>query len=150
MTFDITAGNKIDIHEYLQNPKSLSNLQRVPLQDRIQTVQFCFSKNDLVTLKKLLHFDYDLISNLLMITKRSLHLKKNNDIFNRLVSDKMMTILELYSHGYELMGSGMDFNNWMMKPNERLLGAAPINMIHSHPGLLAVREELLKFRFGQL
>ncbi|RPD42968.1 MbcA/ParS/Xre antitoxin family protein [Chitinophaga barathri] len=145
-----TTEKQVLLQEFLFSPKALAGLQHLPLQKRIQFVQAGISKVHLTEIKQMLHFDYDLLSRLLLITNRSMHLKKENDLFSTSVSDRIMAILELYSFGYEVMGGHADFHEWMRQPNERILKNTPLQMIGTHPGLLAVREVLTNIRFGQL
>jgi putative toxin-antitoxin system antitoxin component (TIGR02293 family) len=145
-----TSLDKTRLDELLISPKTLASLHYLPLQDRIQIVQAGISKVHLTEIKNMLNFDYDLLSRLLLITNRSMHLKKGNDLFSVSVSDRIMAILELYSFGYEVMGGYADFHEWMKRPSEKLLSNCPINMIVTHPGLLAVRAALTSIQLGHL
>ncbi|RPD41275.1 MbcA/ParS/Xre antitoxin family protein [Chitinophaga barathri] len=143
-----TTEDKTMLQEFLTSPKALARLQHLPLQQRIQFVQTGISKVQLTAVKKILHFDYDLLSRLLLITNRSLHLKKEHDLFSTSVSDRIMAVLELYSFGYEVMGGYADFHEWMKQPSEKLLAQCPLDLITTHPGLLAVRNALTDIQFG--
>lgn len=147
---ETTTEKKPMLQDFLASPRALARLQHLPLQDRIQFVQADISKVQLAEIKKILHFDYDLLSRLLLITERSLHLKKENLVFSPGVSDRIMAILELYSFGYEVMGGSADFHEWMRQPQEKLLGYSPLISIMTHPGLLAVRSALNNIQYGHL
>ena len=138
------------LQDFLTSPKALAALKELPLEERIRFVQAGISKVQLTEIKEILHFDYDLLSRLLLLTNRSMHLKKGNEVFNPSVSDRIMAILELYSFGYDVMGRFADFHEWMRRPSEQLMGNTPLNVIATHPGLLAVRSALTNIQFGHL
>lgn len=133
---------------YISSPKKLASLHELSLKDRIRFAESGISKEELTLIKKMLHLDYDRLSNLLHITNRSMHLKKGNDVFNLSVSDRIMALLELYSFGYEIMGGHADFHEWMLQPAEKFLEKSPLDVISTHSGLLAVREALTNIQFG--
>lgn len=137
------------LQDYLISYKALAMLKDAPLQDRIRFIESGITKTQLTKIKRLLHFDYDLLSRVLHITNRCMHLKKENDLFNVSVSDRLMAILELYSFGYEIMGGYANFHEWMLQENEVCMGK-PIDVINTHSGMLAVRTALTNIQFGHL
>ena len=123
-------------------------MQQMSMRERINIVEQGISKTQLTNIKILLKMDFDTLSDLLMVTDRTLHLKKGNSTFSPIISDRIMMLIELYSYGFDVLGRPEDFIEWMKRPNEQLLRRTPLEVIRTHPGLLQVRELLRKLRYG--
>lgn len=150
MSKNNTTEEKAVLQDYLISYKTLATLKNAPLEDRIRFIESGINKIQLTKIKQLLHFDYDLLSRVLHITNRCMHMKKENDLFSINVSDRIMAVLELYSFGYEIMGGYADFHEWMLQENEVCMGKKPLDVINTHSGLLTVRTALTHIQFGHL
>ncbi|MGX5820779.1 antitoxin Xre/MbcA/ParS toxin-binding domain-containing protein [Chitinophaga lutea] len=136
--------------ELLSSFESIRDLQTVIFTEREKLVNAGISKDQLAALKEIFAFDYNTLSGLLSVTDRTLHLKKGEETFSHIISDRIMAIVELYSYGYTVFGERQLFHHWMKTPQAAFADRAPLEVIKTHPGLLQVREELSRMRRGIL
>lgn len=148
MRKNISRGSLTGLDLYITSHDELVKFQNLPLSIKTELVRVGISKLQLEVIKKLLNIDYDTLSSLLFITNRSMHLKKGDALFSFSVSDRIIAILELYSYGYEVMGGHVNFHKWMTQPNEIFLESAPLKVISTHSGILAVHKVLTGIMFG--
>lgn len=134
--------------DLLSTFESILGLQTIPFTEKEKIVKRGISKDELAALKEIFEFDYNTLSDLLAVTDRTLHLKKGKDTFSLIVSDRIMAIVELYSHGYTVFGDRELFHTWMKSPNRALGGRTPLEAIETHPGLLEVRSLIHKVKKG--
>lgn len=128
----------------------LSYYQNAPFTERERLIRTGITKNQLVRLKTLMNIDYDMVAALLAVTNRCLHLKKGNDVFSPITTDRIAAILDMYCEGLEIFKSSEDLNEWLATPMAILNNRSPLDVAKTHPGLLKVRELLFRIRIGQI
>ncbi|MGX5820857.1 antitoxin Xre/MbcA/ParS toxin-binding domain-containing protein [Chitinophaga lutea] len=117
--------------------------------EREKVVRMRLTKKHLVCIKEALNIDYDTLADLLGVTDRVLHLRKDNEPFSRLISDKIASLLELYCYGLDVFNDPKQLKGWLSSPSESLNNRRPFDLIKTHPGLLKVRDLMHRMRLGQ-
>ncbi|WP_126245887.1 antitoxin Xre/MbcA/ParS toxin-binding domain-containing protein [Chitinophaga rhizosphaerae] len=132
------------------HPEDFINYYRnLSFIEREKTIRAGITKRQLVCLKEVLKFDYDTLAGTLGITTRALFLRKLDQPFSRLLSDRIAILLELYCYGLDVFGEHELLLEWLTTPNETLLNQRPIDLLHTHPGVLEVRARLHRLCIGQ-
>ncbi len=128
----------------------LTYYRNISFNERERIIRTGITKNQLVRLKNVMNIDYDMVAGLLAVTNRSLHLKKGNDVFSPITTDRIMAVLDLYCEGLQIFKSTEDLNKWLATPMVILNNRSPLDVAHTHPGLLKVRELLFRIGIGQI
>lgn len=82
-------------------------------------------KEALKELKEKAGFDDDQLANVLGVARTTLLHKKGTEKFPLGLSEKIMSLADLYSFGYEIFGEREEFNQWIFQPLPALGGQAP-------------------------
>lgn len=127
--------------------ESILKLRTTMFTDKEKIVRSGITKADLSDIKDILGLDYSILSAILGLHERSLYIKKNDDAFNKTVSDKIMSIAELFSYGYNIFKSQDHFHRWMHRKN-RSLDRVPIDMLDTNVGMEEVRNEIIRREYG--
>ncbi|WP_423736532.1 antitoxin Xre/MbcA/ParS toxin-binding domain-containing protein [Chitinophaga caseinilytica] len=127
----------------------ISHYRNSSFIERQKIIREGITKRQLVCLKELLKFDYDTLAATLGVTTRTLFLRKLDQSFSRMMSDRIAILLELYCYGLDVFGEHELLLEWLTTPNETLLDQRPIDILHTHPGLLEVRSRLHRLCIGQ-
>lgn len=106
------------------------------------------SKNYLETLKKTTSLDYDSLAGALSVTRATLINKKGNQKFSDQISERIFSLADLYSFGYEVFEDKENFNKWMFVPNQALGGLAPFDIIDNYYGREEVRSLIGRIAYG--
>lgn len=116
-----------------------------------------FSKIKLIhegaTRQELEHFkytsdlDYESIAKMLNVTKATLFNKQEGQRFDSSLSERLMALTDLYSYGYDVMGSRDKFNRWMKEDNVALQGK-PIELADTLYGINEIRNILGRIEYG--
>ncbi|MBO9154589.1 antitoxin Xre/MbcA/ParS toxin-binding domain-containing protein [Chitinophaga sp. GCM10012297] len=133
-----------DGHEMLVSYESIVKMQRVLYTKKIEVVKAGISKEQLTRLKEIFELDYDTLSSLLIVTNRSLHLKKGKDILSRNVSDRIIAIADVFSLGYNVFNSRELFHRWLRQPSRDLGGVQPLSLLDTITGMEEVKQQLLR------
>lgn len=137
-------GPVTDGQDMLVSYESIVKMRQVLFTEKIEAVKAGVSKEQLIRLKEIFELDYDTLSALLVVTNRSLHLKKGKDILNRNVSDRLIAIAEVFSLGYNVFNSRELFHRWLRQPSRDLGGAVPLSMLDTIVGMDEVKQQLLR------
>ena len=81
------------------------------------------SKKKLESLKSKTNLDYDKLSAILSTTRATLINKKGTEHFSAALSERIVSIADLYSYGFEVFEDEAKFNEWIFRPNQALGGA---------------------------
>lgn len=127
--------------------ETILNLRITMFTDKIKTVKEGIKKSDLADIREELGLDYSVLSTILGVHERNLYIKKGDETFNKTISDKIMSIAELYSYGFEIFKSKEHFNRWM-NTKSRSLGVVPIELLDTYVGLEEVRNEIRRMEYG--
>jgi putative toxin-antitoxin system antitoxin component (TIGR02293 family) len=106
--------------------------------EKISLVDHGISKKDLEHLKEVADLDYDKLAKILLVTRATLINKKGEERFNTSLSEKILSLADIYSYGYEVFEDEKRFNQWMVRPNKALGGQAPYDLLDTQFG----REEV--------
>ena len=125
----------------------------IPLNDltsiqKMKIIKKGISKDYLETFKKATSLDYDSLAGALSVTRATLINKKGTQKFSDQVSEKIISLADLYSFGYEVFGDKDNFNKWMFVPNQALGGLAPFDIIDNYYGKEEVRNLIGRIAYG--
>lgn len=107
-----------------------------------------FLKTDLEQLKKKTGLDYDQLAHVLDVARTTLLSKKGNDRFSPGLSEKIMSLADIYSYGYEVFGDQQEFNKWIFQPIPALGGNAPYVLLNSFYGREEVKNIIGRIAYG--
>jgi putative toxin-antitoxin system antitoxin component (TIGR02293 family) len=130
------------------NYEQIVSLHAVSFTIKEEFVKAGITKGQLTRLKNVLSLDYFTLSGMLAITERTIHMKKEDETFSHIISDRIMAIAELYSYGYKIFGSQERFNTWMKLPSKHFQGRTPIELMDTQGGAKEVRDEIQRFEVG--
>lgn len=130
------------------NYEQVANLHAVLYTIKTDFVKAGITKEQLSRLKKVLDLDYFTLSGMLAITERTIHMKKDDETFSHIISDRIMYVADLYSYGYRVFGSRDSFNTWMRMPNKYFFGKTPIELMETQVGGKQVENEIYRYEVG--
>jgi putative toxin-antitoxin system antitoxin component (TIGR02293 family) len=125
--------------------KSIS--QMTPIE-KMQIVRAGISKTDLEYLKNTASLDYDQLAWALSVTRATLINKKGKEKFSGSLSERIVSLADIYSYGYEVFDDDNKFNNWMLRPNRALGGEAPYNLLDNQYGREEVKNLIGRIDYG--
>lgn len=125
----------------------------IPLNDltsiqKMRIIKNGISKDYLEIFKKAASLDYDSLANALSVTRATLINKKGAQKFSDQISEKIVSLADLYSFGYEVFEDKDNFNKWMFIPNQALGGLAPFDIIDNYYGKEEVRNLIGRIAYG--
>lgn len=125
----------------------------IPLNDltsiqKMRIIKNGISKDYLETFKKATSLDYDSLAGALSVTRATLINKKGAQKFSDQVSEKIVSLADLYSFGYEVFEDKDNFNKWMFVHNQALGGLAPFDIIDNYYGKEEVRNLIGRIAYG--
>ncbi|MEP7145313.1 MAG: antitoxin Xre/MbcA/ParS toxin-binding domain-containing protein [Ferruginibacter sp.] len=106
------------------------------------------SKNDLEGMKKILGVDYDRLGEALSVTRATLINKKGTDKFHPLLSERIISLADIYSYGYEVFGDEQNFNSWMLTENKALGWKKPYDVMSNQFGREEVKNIIGRIAWG--
>ncbi|MEO5967852.1 MAG: MbcA/ParS/Xre antitoxin family protein [Ferruginibacter sp.] len=106
------------------------------------------SKKDLESLKSKANLDYDKLSILLSTTRATLINKKGSEIFSAALSERIVSIADLYSYGFEVFEDKSKFNKWVITPNKALGGKLPFELLDNQFGREEVKNVIGRIDYG--
>jgi putative toxin-antitoxin system antitoxin component (TIGR02293 family) len=121
--------------------------QMTPLE-KMDMVRVGVTKRDLERLKERTELDYDMLAHALSVTRATLINKKGKEKFNSSVSERIVSLADLYSYGYEVFEDEERFNGWMFRPNKALGGKTPYELIDNQYGREEVRNIIGRIEHG--
>lgn len=125
----------------------------IPLNDltsiqKMKIIKNGISKTYLEHLKKETALDYDALAGALSVTRATLINKKGSQKFSDQISERIISLADLYSFGYEVFGDKMSFNKWMFTANQALGGLRPFDIIDNFYGKQEVRNLIGRIAYG--
>ncbi|WP_367913844.1 antitoxin Xre/MbcA/ParS toxin-binding domain-containing protein [Leadbetterella sp. DM7] len=126
-------------------PLSLSGM--TPLQ-KMQISKKGVSKNYLEQFKKATALGYDDLAGALAVTRATLINKKGEEKFNTPLSERIVSLADLYAYGYEVFEDTEAFNQWMQAPNQALGGLTPLSITDSLYGREEVKSLIGRIAYG--
>ena len=116
--------------------------------EKMETTRIGISKKALEELKAMAGLDYDQLAALLGVARTTLLNKKGAERFAAGLSEKIMSLADLYSYGYEIFGDVEEFNHWIFQPLPALGEQAPYAFLDNQYGREEVRNLIGRIAYG--
>lgn len=116
--------------------------------EKMDMVRDGVSKKDLESLKSKTNLDYDKLSILLSTTRATLINKKGTENFSAALSERIISIADLYSYGFEVFEDETKFKEWVFRPNQALGGKQPFELIDNQFGREEVKNLIGRIDYG--
>lgn len=116
--------------------------------EKMEATRTGISKKNLEQLKSKAELDYDQLAHLLGVARNTLISKKGEDKFPVALSEKIMSLADIYSYGYEVFGNREEFNKWVLEPLPALGGKAPYDLLDNQFGREEVRNIIGRIDYG--
>jgi putative toxin-antitoxin system antitoxin component (TIGR02293 family) len=116
--------------------------------EKMEATREGISKKALEELKDKAGFDYDQLSEVLGVARTTLINKKGAEKFPLGLSEKIMSLADLYSFGYEIFGNQEEFNQWIFEPLPALGGQAPYALLDNQYGREEVKSIIGRIAYG--
>lgn len=88
------------------------------------------------------------LSQILSVSVSSLNSKDVDEKFSPIISERILSIAEVYAYGYEVFEDVESFNNWMQQPNTALGGETPYNLMDNQFGREEVKNVIGRIDYG--
>ena len=123
----------------MQKPRVLKDAADKPESqmtsfEKIGMIRKGISKKDLESLKEKAGLDYNQLSKVLSVARATLINKKGDDKFDLGVSEKIVSVADIYSYGYEVFEDERRFNDWIFRSNQALGGLSPYDLLDNQYG----------------
>lgn len=132
-TSDITTPNVKKVLTFSNKP-----LLQMTSLEKIDVIKAGVSKNELEQFKKTAGLDYDQLAKALSVTRVTLINKKGKERFGVALSERIISIADVYAFGYDIFEDEAIFNRWILRPNRALGGLVPFELLDTQYG----REEV--------
>ena len=116
--------------------------------EKMDMVRDGVSKKDLESLKSKTNLDYDKLSTLLSTNRATLINKKGTQHFSATLSERIVSIADLYSYGFEVFEDENKFNEWIFRPNQALGGKQPFELLDNQFGREEVKNVIGRIDYG--
>jgi putative toxin-antitoxin system antitoxin component (TIGR02293 family) len=116
--------------------------------EKMDMVREGVSKKKLEILKSKTNLDYDKLSSILSTTRATLINKKGTDHFSAVLSERIVSIADLYSYGFEVFEDESKFNEWIFRPNPALNGKPPFELLDNQFGREEVKNIIGRIEYG--
>jgi putative toxin-antitoxin system antitoxin component (TIGR02293 family) len=120
----------------------MSNLEKAKL------VKEGISKVSFEHFKSLTELDYNQMSVLLSAARNTLINKRGEEPFSFDISEKLVSLAEVYTHGLSVFENWEKLRVWLKKPNRALGGEVPFDLLPSHYGRSQVHIILGRIEWG--
>lgn len=98
--------------------------------------------------KQKAHLDYNQLSELLSAARNTLINKKTPETFDISISEKLVSLAEVYTHGFDVFGDEKAFIKWLNTPNTALGMVTPFSMLQTNYGRQEVHHVLGRIEWG--
>lgn len=143
--YDTTAELKGSLLIFAVSEKPENHLTTF---EKMELVRTGISKKGLEQLKSKTTLDYDKFAKMLSTTKATLINKKGEEKFNTTLSERILSVADVYSYGYEVFEDADRFNSWMLSPIRALSGKAPYEIMDNQFGREEVRNIIGRIAYG--
>lgn len=140
-----TSGHRAGSILVHSTPKPES---RMTTFEKMEATRKGISKKELEELKKRAGLDYDQLSHILQVARATLIAKKGSEKFPALLSEKIMSVADIYSYGYDVFGSEQEFNKWIFQPIIALRGKSPYEIMDNVYGREEVKHIIGRIEYG--
>lgn len=133
---ELLGGTEIIGHE-IKNEMDLYEIARNGLP-----------KKALVHLMKRLGFTVKFMASMINITERTIQRKSDIELLDKITSEQVLQIADIYSRGTQVFGSADDFSTWVNIENKALSNKKPIELLSSRYGAQMILDELGRIEYG--
>ena len=126
-------------------------VDRSDLQNRhtfLKVVREGLAHEELFTLMKIADLHIEEMAKILHITSRTIRRLDESEPLNIDISERVLSIINLYKLGVDTFGDLGIFNTWMRRSIKGLGDVAPVTLLDTSVGIMIVREELERLRYG--
>jgi len=116
--------------------------------EKMKVIKNGVSKKDLELLKNKAALDYSMLAKALSVTRATLINKKRDQKFSTALSEKIVSLADLYSYGFEIFGDKDLFNQWMRNPNRAIGGQVPYDLIDNQYGREEIKNLIGRIAYG--
>lgn len=116
--------------------------------DMYEAAQSGLPKKALENLSKTLGFTAKKMASILQVTERTIQRKRDTDILDVHMSEKILQIADVYSKGCGVFDSSEQFNDWLKLENRALGNRKPVDLLTSQYGAKMVLDELGRIAYG--
>ncbi len=116
--------------------------------EKMKLARTGISKQDLELLKQTTGLDYDSLAKGLAVTKATLFNKKGQEKFSADLSERIVSLADIYSYGYAVFEDVERFNTWMHSPNQALGAQAPYFLVDNQFGREEVKDLIGRIEYG--
>jgi len=141
--FDSEVDQSIILSHAAHKPES-----NMTALEKMQLARTGISKQDLEKLKQTAGLDYDSLAKGLGVTKATLFSRKGTEKFSADLSEKIVSLADIYSYGYSVFDDVERFNAWMHRPNQALGGQPPYALIDNQFGREEVKDLIGRIEYG--
>jgi len=139
------AANEPTVYYVENKPTPLNVLTSF---EKMQIIKRGISKRYLESFKKATSLDYASLADALLVTRATLINKKGDQKFNDQVSERIVSIADLYAFGYEVFEDKTRFNEWMFLPNQGLGGEVPFSIVNNQYGREEIKNLIGRIAYG--
>ena len=105
------------------------------------------SKKALEKLKSSFGLNYEQLAELLLVTKATLINKPPASRFNSAISERIISIWEIYAYGYAVFSEPL-FREWLFRKNRALDQKTPFAFLHSSFGREEIKNLIGRIEYG--
>ena len=116
--------------------------------EKMDMVREGVSKKNLESLKRKTNLDYDKLSTILLTNRATLINKKGTENFSIALSERIVSIADLYSYGFEVFEDEAKFNEWIFRPNKALGGKQPFELLDNYFGREEIKNVIGRIDYG--
>lgn len=116
--------------------------------EKMEILRQGLSKSNLIELKEKSGLGYDQLANVLSVARATLINKKGVATFGQELSEKILSLADIYSYGYTVFGNENSFNEWVILPNNALGGIPPLQILNNQFGREEVRNLIGRIQYG--
>ncbi|MEX0995911.1 MAG: antitoxin Xre/MbcA/ParS toxin-binding domain-containing protein [Flavobacteriaceae bacterium] len=139
------AANEPTVYYVANTPTPLNVLTSF---EKMQIIKRGISKRYLESFKEATSLDYASLADALLVTRATLINKKGDQKFNNQVSERIVSIADLYAFGYEVFEDKTRFNEWMFVPNQGLGGEVPFSIVNNQYGREEIKNLIGRIAYG--
>jgi putative toxin-antitoxin system antitoxin component (TIGR02293 family) len=116
--------------------------------DKMAIIEEGVTKKILESFKTSAQLDYDQLAGNLHVARATLINKKGDEKFNLDLSDKIVSLIDIYSYGYQVFGDRNKFNEWVFQPNKALGNKPPFDFLSNSFGRQEVKNLIGRIDYG--
>jgi putative toxin-antitoxin system antitoxin component (TIGR02293 family) len=138
-----SAHPAIIFNSSLRRPESqMTSFQKIDM------IRKGISKNEFERFKDKTGLDYDQLASALSVARATLINKRGDEKFNQTLSERIISLADIYSYGYEVFEEIDRFNQWIFRPNQALGGQRPFDFLDNQFGREEVRNLIGRIDYG--